>query len=44
MKIAAVIVTCNRLELLLRALKSVKEQTRQPDFFISFQTQFHLIY
>lgn len=33
MKIVAVIVTCNRIELLSRALKSVKEQSRQPDFF-----------
>lgn len=32
MKIAAIIVTCNRLELLPRALKSVREQTRKPDF------------
>lgn len=32
MRIAAVIVTCNRLELLKRALKSVKEQSRQPNF------------
>lgn len=32
MKIIAVIVTCNRLELLPRALKSVKDQSRQPDF------------
>ncbi|MCZ2356339.1 MAG: glycosyltransferase [Bacteroidia bacterium] len=32
MKIAAVIVTHNRLELLPRALKSVKEQSRKPDF------------
>lgn len=32
MKIAAVIVTHNRLELLPRALKSVKSQSRQPDF------------
>src|SRR5690606_7072418 len=31
MKITAVIVTCNRLELLPRALKSVSEQTRKPD-------------
>ena len=31
MKIVAVIVTCNRLELLPRALKSVSEQTRKPD-------------
>lgn len=31
MKIAAVIVTCNRLELLPRALSSVKKQSRKPD-------------
>ena len=32
MRIATVIVTCNRIELLPRALKSVKEQSRQPNF------------
>ncbi|MDE0472598.1 MAG: glycosyltransferase, partial [Ekhidna sp.] len=32
MKITAVIVTCNRLELLLRALKSVSTQIRKPDY------------
>lgn len=32
MKITAVIVTCNRLELFPRALKSVSKQTRKPDF------------
>jgi len=32
MKIISVIVTCNRLELLPRALKSVKEQSRQSNF------------
>lgn len=32
MKITAVVVTCNRLELLPRALKSVSEQSRKPDF------------
>ncbi len=32
MKITAVIVTCNRLELLPRALSSVNEQRRKPDF------------
>lgn len=32
MKITAVIVTCNRLELLPRALKSVSVQTRKPDY------------
>lgn len=32
MKITALIVTCNRLELLPRALKSVSEQTRKPDY------------
>lgn len=32
MRIAAVIVTCNRVELLPRALKSLKEQSRQADF------------
>lgn len=32
MKIISVIVTCNRLKLLPRALKSIKEQVRQPDF------------
>jgi hypothetical protein len=32
MKIIAIIVTCNRLELLPRALKSVKGQSRKPDF------------
>lgn len=32
MKITVVIVTCNRLELLPRALKSVREQTRKPDY------------
>lgn len=32
MKISAIIVTCNRLELLPRALKSVSEQTRKPDY------------
>jgi len=34
MKIAAVVVTCNRLTLLPRALKSIKNQTRKPDFII----------
>lgn len=32
MKISAVIVTCNRLELLPRALSSITEQRRKPDF------------
>lgn len=32
MRITAVIVTCNRLELLLRALNSVKEQSRSAEF------------
>ena len=32
MRIAAVIVTCNRIGLLPRALKSIKEQSRQPNF------------
>lgn len=32
MRITAVIVTCNRLELLPRALKSVREQTHKPDY------------
>ena len=32
MKITAIIVTCNRLELLPRALKSVSGQTRKPDY------------
>lgn len=32
MKIAAVIVTCNRLNMLPRALVSIKNQTRQPDY------------
>ena len=32
MKIAAVIVTWNRLELLARALSSVREQSRKPDY------------
>ena len=32
MKIAAVIVTCNRLYMLPRALVSIKNQTRQPDY------------
>lgn len=32
MRITAVIVTCNRLELLPRALKSVSSQTRKPDY------------
>lgn len=32
MRIVAIIVTCNRLALLKRALKSVKEQNRNPDF------------
>ncbi|MCB0538296.1 MAG: glycosyltransferase [Bacteroidetes bacterium] len=32
MKISAIIVTCNRLELLPRALKSVSGQTRKPDY------------
>ncbi len=32
MRIAAVIVTCNRIELLPRALKSIEEQSRQPNF------------
>jgi len=32
MKITVVIVTCNRLELLPRALSSVSEQTRRPDY------------
>ena len=31
MKITAVIVTCNRLELLPRSLESVSAQTRKPD-------------
>lgn len=31
MKIAVIIVTCNRLKLLPRALKSVSKQTRKPD-------------
>lgn len=34
MKIAAVVVTCNRLTLLPRALKSIKNQIRKPDFII----------
>lgn len=32
MNIIAIIVTCNRFELLPRALKSVSEQTRKPDY------------
>ena len=32
MKIAAVIITCNRLPLLPRALKSIVKQNRKPDF------------
>lgn len=32
MKISAIIVTCNRLELLPRAIKSVSGQTRKPDY------------
>jgi len=32
MRIAAVIVTCNRIELLSRALNSIKGQSRKPDF------------
>jgi hypothetical protein len=32
MRITAVIVTCNRLELLPRALKSVRKQKRKPNF------------
>lgn len=32
MRIAAVIVTCNRIELLPRALQSIKEQSRQSNF------------
>jgi hypothetical protein len=32
MKIAAVVVTCNRIELLKRALKSIKKQSRQANF------------
>lgn len=32
MRISAIIVTCNRLELLPRALKSVSGQTRKPDY------------
>ena len=32
MKIATVVVTYNRTELLKRALQSVKNQSRQPDF------------
>lgn len=32
MKIAAVVVTCNRLPLLPRALKSIAKQNRKPDF------------
>jgi hypothetical protein len=32
MRITAVIVTCNRLKLLSRALKSVKQQSRKSDF------------
>lgn len=32
MRITAVIVTCNRLELLPRALKSVRAQTHKPDY------------
>jgi len=32
MKIAAVVITCNRLPLLSRALKSIAKQNRKPDF------------
>jgi len=32
MKISAIIVTCNRLELIPRALKTVSGQTRKPDY------------
>jgi SAM-dependent methyltransferase len=32
MKIAAVVITCNRLPLLPRALKSIAKQSRKPDF------------
>ena len=32
MKIAAVVITCNRLPLLPRALKSIAKQNRKPDF------------
>lgn len=32
MKIAAVLITCNRLPLLPRALKSIAKQNRKPDF------------
>ena len=32
MRIAAVVVTCNRTDLLPRALDSIKEQSREPDF------------
>ena len=32
MKIAAVVITCNRLALLPRALNSIREQNRKPDF------------
>lgn len=34
MKIATVVVTCNRLTLLPRALKSIQNQSRKPDFVI----------
>lgn len=34
MKIAAVIVTCNRIALLPRVLKSIQEQSRKPDFVV----------
>jgi glycosyltransferase involved in cell wall biosynthesis len=46
MKIAAVIVTHNRLELLPRALKSVKSQSRPPDFvyIISNSTKDNLLF
>lgn len=34
MKIAAVVITCNRLHLLERALSSIKEQKRKPDYVL----------
>jgi len=34
MKIAAVVITCNRLALLPRALNSIREQNRKPDFVL----------
>jgi len=45
MRITAVIVTCNRLELLPRTLKSVSEQTLKPDYVyvVSNSTEINIL-